>query len=303
MAGRLGALLALGLLVCSPLSPVPATAQAVPPGATAISMLYKPPATWGRMAPSATAASVYVVRDGDKVHTLIFQTVSPKTAGDPETYAADQIAAQKTKGAEITDEGATTVCEGQAAHRWSMLTASSGTAVRMHVLAVMVTGGVATAIYTHREDVGDRRDALDAMETLCPGPIPSPVPAGWTAPKSRVPSGGTGSLDSPDATSTFVTTYRPIKAEDFGTFEHGAVPSGAVLADHRDPCGTGTVHRVDVQVGGQIAEVSVAYLHHGAYKYVYTRPAAHEADAGAERALTAFCRALSPVSAASATPS
>jgi hypothetical protein len=294
--------LTLGLLVFSSLTPSPVSAQTAPPGGATISIVYKVPPGWSRLTSTSVApSSVFTIRDGDKVHSLVITSISPKTATDPETYAADEIVKQKAKGAEVTDEGTMTVCEGQPAHRWTVVSASTGTAIQMHFLATAVTGGVAAIVYSHRQDVGDRRDGLDAMETLCPGPFPSPVPAGWTAPKSRAPS-SIASLDSPDATSTFVTTYRLIKAEAFSSFEHDATPNGKVLADHRDPCGTGTVHRVDVQVGGQIAEVSVAYLHHTAYKYVYTRPATHEADTGAERALTAFCRSATPVPAGSAVP-
>jgi hypothetical protein len=264
-----------------------------------ISMTYKPPGGWYSTAP-AGAGSSYYVRDGDKVHTLTFASVSPKAASEVEAYAAERIGAERQRGAEVADDGPVTACDGQPAHRWSVVSASTGVAMETHVLAAQVTGGLATATYGHRQGVGDRRDALDAMATLCPGPFPNPVPAGWTAPKTRLP---VATLDSPDSTSTFVASFRPLAPDRFDAFERDAMPAGKVVADRHDPCGSAaTVHRVDVQIGGQIAEIAVAYVHRTAYRYVYTRPAAHEADTGAERALTAFCRATSAIPAASSAP-
>jgi hypothetical protein len=268
-------------------------AGAQTPSPIAISMAYKPPSGW------YSSGSSFYVRDGDKVHTLAFVSVSPKTATDVETYAADRIAAEKQRGAEVADEGPVSACDGQPGHRWTVSSASTGVAMETHVLAALVTGGVATATYGHRQGVGDRRDALDAMLTLCPGPSPNPVPSGWTAPKTRLP---VSSIDSPDATSTFVAAYRLIAPDRFEAFEREALPAGKVVVDRRDPCAGSTVHRVDVQIGGQIAEIAVAYIHRTAYRYVYTRPATHDADGGAERALTAFCRAWTPAADPSAAP-
>jgi hypothetical protein len=286
----------LGLLVAAA-APPPALAQSS--GGTTTSMAYHIPAGWSRQS-IVSPANVFVIRDGDKIHTLAIQSVSPKTATEVEPYAASQIASERQRGAEVVDEGATTICDGQPAHRWTVRSASTGIAMETHILAAAITGGIATATYVHRQDVGDRKDALDAMTTLCPGPYPSPVPAGWTAPKNR--TAAVGSIDSPDGTSTFVTAVRPMDPDKFPAYEREASPSGTVLADHRDPCSSGTVHRIDVQIGNQIAEVSVGFLHRFAYRYVYTRPATHEADPGAERALTAFCRPSAPVPAGSASP-
>ena len=262
--------------------------------AFSISMAFKPPAGW-----IATTGGGFYVRDGDKLHTLAFASVPPKVASDVETYAAERIAAERARGAEVVDDGPITACDGQPAHRWTVTSASSGVAMEAHVLAAVVTGGLATVTYGHRAGVGDRHDALDAMATLCPGPYPNPVPAGWTAPRTRL---AVSTLDSPDATSTFVASYRLLSPERFDAFERESLPTGKVVADHRDPCSGSSVHRLDVQIGGQIAEIAVAYLHRTAYRYVYTRPAAHEADTGAERALTAFCRMWSPLGTASAPP-
>ena len=263
-----------------------------------ISMTYKPPTGWSSIAPGVPGSSYYV-RDGDKVHTISFVSISPKAASEVETYAAERIAAERQRGAEVADEGPIAACDGEPAHRWTVSSASTGVAMETHILVAQVTGGLATVTYGHRQGVGDRRDALDAMLTLCPGPFPNPVPAGWTAPKTRLQ---VSTLESPDATSTFIATYRPIAPERFEAFERDAMPTGKVVADRHDPCGGATVHRVDVQIGGQVAEISVAYVHRVAYRYVYTRPAAHEADPGAERALTAFCRATSAMPAASSAP-
>ena len=267
---------------------------------TTVSYAYKVPPGWTRSAPVA-GRSTYVVRDGDKVHLLSIGATTKSS--DVEAYTAEQIAIEKARGAEIIDEGATTLCDGEPAHRWTMHSASTGVATETHFMSVTVTGGIATMIYTHRQDVGDRRDGLEAMTTLCPGPFSNPVPAGWTPPKSRLPGGLATSLDSPDATSTFIASYRPLGATTtLDTFEKQNPPSGIVLADRREPCGTGTVHRIDVQVANQIAEISVALVHGFAYRYVYTRPSAHEPDAGAERALTAFCRSSVPLTGASPAP-
>ena len=87
-----------------------------------------------------------------------------------------------------------------------------------------------------------------------------------------------------------------MSADRFDAYEKDAIPTaGTVVSDKREGCGTGSVHRVSVQLGGQIAEVAVAFLHGTAYKYIYTRPAAHEADPAAERTLTAFCRGTGPI--------
>lgn len=264
-----------------------------------MSLAYHVPAGWSRSS-LTSSLSTFTIRDGDKVHVLSIHAVPTKTATEVEPYAASQIELEKQHGAEVVDEGASTICDGQPAHRWTVRSASTGVAMETHVLAATITGGIATITYAHRQGIGDRKDALDAMATLCPGPFPSPVPAGWTPPKSR--AGSTVSVESPDGTSTFVTTLRPMEPDKFPAYERDAAPSGTVLADHRDPCAGGTVHRVDVQIGNQIAEVSLGIVHHFAYRYVYTRPAAHEADTGAERALTAFCRPFAPVPTGSASP-
>ena len=275
--------------------PALAAAQSV-----SVSYAFKIPPGWSRNA-TASGRTSYVIRDGDKVHLLSITATTKST--DVEAFTAELIGVEKARGAEIIDEGATTICDGEPAHRWTMHSATTGIATEAHFLSVLVTGGIATAIYTHRQDVGDRRDGLDAMATLCPGPFSNPVPAGWTAPKSRIPGGISTPLDSPDATSTFLASYRPLgTTTTIESFEKQNTPSGTVLADRREPCGTGIVHRMDVQVANQVAEISVALVHGFAYRYVYTRPVTHEPDAGAERALTAFCRPSTPLTAASSAP-
>jgi hypothetical protein len=130
------------------------------------------------------------------------------------------------------------------------------------------------------------------MTNICPAPVANAVPAGWAAPRVRfAPS--MQSLESPDGTSTFVSSFRTSGPDRFDAFERDAIPHGTVLVDRREPCGSSTtVRRVDVQIGGQISEIAVALVHGTAYKYVYTRPVGHDVDAGADRALTAFCRAV-----------
>jgi hypothetical protein len=291
--GRVRALAVVAALIVA--LPLGGSAQTPPP--QAVSLAFKGPAGWIH---ASIASSSFYIRDGDKLHTLTFGAVSPKLGTDVETYAGEQMAAERLRGAEIVDEGATTICEGVPGHRWTVRTASTGTPMEAHILAVAVTGGVGTATYSHKQGVGDRRDALEAMNNLCPGPFPNPVPAGWTAPKVR--TGITLTSDSPDSTSTFIASYRMISADRFDAFERDSLPGGKIVSDHRDPCGTATVHRIDAQVGNQIAEVAIAYLHNSAYRYVYTRPAAHEADGSAERTLTAFCRANSPIPAGTSAP-
>lgn len=293
--GALALSCSFGLLAAAAAQPVLAQSSSAP----VMSLAYHIPSGWSRASMTASVSS-FSIRDGDKVHVISIQAVPIKTATEVEPYAASQIELEKQHGAEVVDEGASTICEGQPAHRWTVRSASTGVAMETHVLAATITGGIATIRYAHQMGIGDRKDALDAMSTLCPGPYPSPVPAGWTPPKSR--TGGTVSVESPDGTSTFVTAMRPMEPERFAAYDRDAAPSGTVLADHRDPCSTGTVHRIDVQIGNQISEVSVGLVHHFAYRYVYTRPASHEPDTGAERALTAFCRPFSPVPAGSASP-
>jgi hypothetical protein len=280
-------------------TPAPSASPSASPSPSApvsrsITMTYKGPAGWSRSTALSTGTT-YFIQDGDKLHSLAFSPVPPMTASDVETYATQRIEAERKRGAEIVDEGATTICDGEPAHRWTVRSASTGVAMEMHVLATTVTGGVATATYSHKQGIGDRRDGLEAMANLCPGPFPNPVPAGWTGPKVRIP-GTVQTLDSPDSTSTFITTYRVMTPDRYDAFEKDAIPTaGTVVSDKRESCGTGSVHRVTVQLGGQITEVAVSFLHGTAYKYVYTRPAAHEADTAVERALTAFCRGTGPI--------
>jgi len=284
-----------------PAAPVASPAPSGSPSATApiartsVSFLFHPPLGWRRA--TLPPLNTFSIADGTKVHVLGF--VSPRTsATDLDGFVAETMADERKRGADIVDEGPTTVCDGMPAHRWTMHNANTGTAMVTHFLSAAVTGGFATAMYTHAVDVGDRKDGLDAMATLCPGPVANPVPVGWAGrPKTRFPTAPSLSetLESPDDTSTFVAQFRMITENYFAGFERDAIPQGVVVSDQHEPCGTGNVHVVDVRVDQQIVEVAVAYLHDVAYKYVYTRPATHDPDAGAERALTAFCRALGPV--------
>ncbi|HEY4441893.1 MAG TPA: hypothetical protein VGN14_15635 [Candidatus Elarobacter sp.] len=264
-------------------------------------MTTRPPAGWR----TAFGPGSYTISDGTgKNHALVFSTAGFTAGTDVEAYAATRIAAERQKGAEVSDGGPTTACDGQPAHRWTIVSASTGTTMETKVLAEVVTGGLATAAYSHPQGVGDRRDALDAMESLCPGPFGNIVPAGWPAPKSamtlRMPF---ASLESPDGTSTFIESNRHLATSDlYAAFEQSALPKGTVVTQRTEACGSGQVKLTDVRVGNQIAQVATAFLHHFAYRYVYTRPAEHEIDPGAERALTAFCRSASPFASPGSAP-
>jgi hypothetical protein len=283
--------LAAALAACV-LAPLGAVAQTV-----AVSMTFTVPRGW-QQSTGILPGHVYFVRDGDKVHSLVVRSL-PKTY-DAQTYSAEQMDAERARGADVIDEGTVQVCDGEAAHRWTVHSASTGTSVESHFLTVPVTGGVAVVSYTHQLGVGDRRDALDAMTSVCPGPFPNPVPAGWSAPRNRYAA--TLAVESPDATSTFIASYSVLGAARFDAFERANAPRGTILADRREPCGDASVHRLDVQLGGQIAEAALAFLHGTAYRYVYTRPAKHDPDRAAERALTAFCRANAPLPSSSSEP-
>jgi hypothetical protein len=288
---RLG--VAAAVVACA-MAPAGARAQS----AAAVSMTFKVPAGWSQAAGLAPG-EVYFLRVGDTLHTLIVRSLPPKTS-DVHAYAAEQMDIEQSRGAEVLDEGATQICDGEPAHRWTVRSASTGILTETHFLTALVTGGVAIVSYAHQGGVGDRRDALDAMTNVCPGPVANPVPAGWPAAKNRY--GTTLTAESPDGTSTFIASYRVLGTSRYDVFERDNMPRGDVLADHVEPCAGAAVRRIDVQVRGQIAEVALGLLHGIAYRYAYTRPAKHAADPAAERALTAFCRAGPPLPAGSSEP-
>jgi hypothetical protein len=292
MTHRAGLVLALAAAAAAG-RPVAASAQT-----PAVSMTFKVPAGWSQAA-GLSPGQVYFLRAGDELHTLIVRTLPPNTF-DVHAYAAEQMDIELARGAEVVDEGATQICDGEPAHRWTVRSASTGILTETHFLTALVTGGVAIVSYAHQGAVGARRDALEAMANACPGPAPNPVPAGWPAAKNRY--GTTLTAESPDGTSTFIASYRVLGTSRFDLFERENMPRGDVLADRREPCAGAAVHRVDVQVRGQIAEVAIGLLHGIAYRYAYTRPAKHDADPAAERALTAFCRSGPPLTPGSSEP-
>ena len=259
-----------------------------------VSVLFQGPRGWSRR--QVGPRTVFAIADGPVVHMLTVTPLSPREGTDLDTVVASEVARARGLGETVVDEGPTTVCEGTPAHRWSSTGASTGVAIITRHVVVDVSGGLAEALYTHPAAAGDRKDALDAMNDVCPGAVMAPVVTGWAyvtrSALAAAPREAT--LISPDRTSTFTTFSGPLSAAGFELLARNAASGGHVIADRTEPCVTATVRRIDEQIGAQIAEVSVAYVRHIAYKYVYTRPAAHDADAEAERALTSFCRPALP---------
>ena len=288
-------------LVAAIIVPLGASAQVpTPPGgafivqtSTGISLLFRPPANWTS---AQGRVPTFSRRDGDAIHMIV---VGPVTDADIDSAALKRITQAKQRGATVVDEGITTICDGQPARQWTATSVNTGTPLQLHQLATHVRGGVAVATYGHPESVKPRADALAALQTLCAGPIITPVPFGWTAPKTSYPG---AAVTSPDESSTFLGTAAPIASDKVATYEREHTMQGTVLTDRTEPCGDTSVRRLDIRNGDQIAETAMAYLDGILYRYVYTRPASRDVDASAERDLTAFCRAPSPSASPSPPP-
>ncbi len=241
--------------------------------------------------------TMFVIADGPaKIHGITFFGMPTKS--DLVTYAAEQMLKAGVHGETVENDGPTTSCGDQPAQRYTVHSLSaSGEATVTHYLITAAYGGMGTAMYTHAASVGDRQDALDAMAKLCPGVAPLAYPLGWTRPKSNMP-GFSGTATSPDLSSTFFATSVPLAAQSVADYERRKAIIGTVVSDRTEPCLSGTVHRVDVRAGGQLAEVASTFRRGFEYRAIYTRPAALDPDPAAERALTAFCRPVDPSAAA-----
>ena len=257
-------------------------------------MMYHGPPQW-RVARSGALSTYYYVDPPNKVHSIVVTSVT--SDGDIETYTATQIAAFQARGETVEDQGVSTSCDGQPARRFIVRGIGVGNvAMVTHYLVTRIYGGIAMASYAHVASVGDRQDGIDGLAAVCPGPAPERPPLGWAQVKGAAPGGEINSV-SPDSTSTFTLLQRPLKETAIAAFENSHAIAGTTLATSSEPCLTTTVKRTSVQAGNQIAEMATAYLHGIEYFATYTRPAAHELDAAADRALTEFCRPIDPSAA------
>ncbi len=261
-----------------------------------VTLNFKPPEGW--LAMSSAIGRISVIRDRQYLHMVWTQT-APKH--DLDAYATEQMESARKKGADVSDDGVTTACEGTIpAHRWTIRSLNNATPTVGHYLAASVTGGIGVASYSHPQAVGDRQDAIAALASVCPGPHDLVIPNGWPVPPRGMAPYGM-SLVSPDATSTFIGMNRRIAPSAYASFEKANLVIGTVTADRTESCASGTVRHLDVRNGGQLSEITIGYTEGYAYRFIYTRPADHDPDANAETALNAFCRPdpIAPVTSAS----
>lgn len=280
-ADRDDAVTALNHLCASAPGATSATAAplAVPPSYTFVH-----PAGW-----RPTRAQVNGIVDMTMDHAGTFEMITvfalPPGERNLDVSAAQLMDLQR-KTLAITDEGRTTVC-GQPAYHWTATNANARFPSTQHDELVQTSVGLVHASYSRPSGVPDRPDALDAIAHVCPPPLPNPAIAGWTS--SPVSTGEV--LTSPDGHATFDADYFPVDEARFTTNAGKLIPPGTTGDEGTHPCGSGTVHRVDVTNGAHTLEVALVYLNRVAYKYVYTRPAGSPSDPAAERALTAVCTA------------
>lgn len=217
---------------------------------------------------------------------------------DVEAYAAELIADARGRGEVVVDEGATTACDGQPAHRWTASGRTGGFPRVEHVLATAVTGGVGIVTYSRAQSAGDRRDAMASLTSLCPAPFAMPAIAGWTG--FPTTPAGIVVLNSPDGTSSFYGSYRRLEHAKFPSHFQDQ-PGATVLKRWDEPCPEGELVRLNERNGPTIYEVAYGYLRGYAYVFTYKRAAAPEADPAAEDALTAICHTppAAPLSASS----
>ena len=203
-----------------------------------------------------------------------------------EAYAAELIADARGRGESVDDEGVTTACDGQPAHRWTASGRTSGFERVEHVLATAVTGGVGVVTYSRGASAVDRRDAMTSLTSLCPAPFAMPAIAGWTG--YATSPAGIVVLHSPDGTSSFYGSYRRLSHAKFPSNFHDQ-PGATVLKRWNEQCPQGELVRSNARDGPTIYEMAYGYLRGYAYVFTYKRVNAPEADPVAEAALTAIC--------------
>jgi hypothetical protein len=183
------------------------------------------------------------------------------------------------------DEGGTTTCDGQPAHRLRYTLHSGDVLATVHVLITKVTGGVGSVAYTHPADLPDRPDALAAMTSLCPAPFAFPTLAGWTAPANGVV--GLLVLSSPDGSSSFSGSYRRVAHDRFPSVYQDD-PTATVVRSWSPTCANGELRRRTLKRGETTVEVAQGYLrgYSYAFAYAHTSPTS---DPAAMQALTSIC--------------
>jgi hypothetical protein len=225
----------------------------------------------------------YVIGQGMLEH-FIFVNADPKEQ-DVETAVHAILSSDPQAVQNPADEGQTTTCDGQPAHRLRYTLHSGDLIATVHVLLTKVTGGVGSVAYTHPADLPDRPDALAAMTSLCPAPFAFPTIAGWTAPPDGVV--GLLVLSSPDGSGTFSGSYRRLTHDRFPSVYQDD-PTATVVRTWSPTCANGELRRRTLKRGDTTVEVAQGYLHGYSYAFAYAHTSP-TSDPAAMHALTSIC--------------
>jgi hypothetical protein len=247
------------------------------------------PEDWGNTLRIQTEQRWIPKSEQDPTHPMQFIRVTATAdQRDVEAYAVDMMMLERGGGAEIADEGATTACDGQPAHRWTARgPASDGSRLVEHALVTRVTDGIGLVQYVHPQDVPARSDALAALTSLCPAPFALPRIDGWTGyPTTPI---GIVSLKSPDGTSSFYGSYRRLARARFPSTFHND-PRATVTKSWNETCTNGELIHTDQTRDAKTYEVVWGYVRGYAYVLTYERLTARAAEPAAEAALSAICR-------------
>lgn len=277
LAGVFAALVAACVIACAR----PAQAPVRPPFAP--SYEFNPP-PWQR-APDPHNRNIWKRSDGTADHVV---EVFPIPGDDVRAYAANVQARIRARGNTVIDEGVLRICDAEPARRWRVIRTGEHRAIVTHYLVTPITGGMAMASYAHPQDVAPRREALHALETVCPGATYAGVFEGW---KSRYMLMGTDGVEtSPDGRSSFAVAITRRSNPAWQQFLRPVTPPGRIVRNRTQPCGASRVRVIETRRGDDTIEMSFAVVHMYGYRFTYTHPTEQAPFAPAERALTLFCR-------------
>jgi hypothetical protein len=277
MHRRLRALVAL--LVGMPLVLALTPASAAP---TAVEFAFDAPPGWAE-AKRTDHLVEYVIGQGMLEH-FIFVTADPQEQ-DVQKAVEAIMGQQGQTVQDAADEGSTTTCDGQPAHRLRYTLHSGELIATVHVLLTKVTGGVGSVAYTHPADLADRPDALAAMASLCPAPFAFPTIPGWTAPSESVV--GLLVLSSHDGSGSFSGSYRRLAHDRFPSVYQDD-PTATVVRTWSPTCANGELRRRTLSRGDATVEVAQGYLRGYSYAFAYAHTSPTP-DPAAMHALTSIC--------------
>ncbi|HTW84647.1 MAG TPA: hypothetical protein VMD91_11305 [Candidatus Sulfotelmatobacter sp.] len=243
---------------------------------------FDPPEGWAVSSRDAHA-TVYRIGGGEQRHVIVIATAA---SSDEAAVAEAMMQTLHADTKDVVDEGAATVCGGQAAHRWSAIGRIEDRPVRVHLVLAPVTGGLAGVEYLHAPGVADRADAMAALDTICPAPFAFPAIAGWAASTSS--PAGIFVLRAPDGASSLYGSYRRLRADRFPSVFH-TDPRAVVVRSWSEPCGVGQLLRFSLRRDSTLLEVAQGYERGYAYAFTYERTAP-AADPAAMAVLTSICQ-------------